>query len=471
VSSNRKMKYMYLTHGAGQGDLWSRIVLRCLDHATLEYIQVFERGCVHDRTLEAQVKINATKATKHIRVEGVGDVDGVFALVLNHLTDHTVVNDLILRSSRRGVTSLPDSLFAFLESSTTQISRLNLSGFHINKEKLTYLRRSIRSKYCHSLLLSGCSFHDDATADFVQTIGSVVRLLCLYSEFGGLNVFGQRPLETIYAELLVAKDTPLEYLRINGLRSEAAGRVFRGLATSRSTDVQVQRLYLDYVRPEEIAGMGTLLPNFTKLYALTIDGNTSGSVSTILNAFRQNGSLVEVKMGRDSGATSDEKRMLDAYCCRNLQGAKILHKVEDDNSLLLLVPLLFRLAQHSSRMGPNVILYGLLASAKSIPGHNIKLAGLPNQSASPSKNATGVTFFAKWLGVTFLFLYLPLTFLCAFADRSSWKLIPTNGECWSEGGSMPYLNYGLLVGFAMGFGLIGLVVATARAAIAVAKRK
>jgi hypothetical protein len=77
-------------------------------------------------------------------------------------------------------------------------------------------------------------------------------------------------------------------------------------------------------------------------------------------------------------------------------------------------------------------------------------------------DATEMAFFAMWLGASFLLLYLPLTFLCASADGSSWKLYPTDGECWSEGGSMPFANYGLLVGFFMGFGLIGLIVAAIR---------
>jgi hypothetical protein len=77
-------------------------------------------------------------------------------------------------------------------------------------------------------------------------------------------------------------------------------------------------------------------------------------------------------------------------------------------------------------------------------------------------DATEVAFFAAWLGATFLFLYLPLTFLCAVADGSSWKLYPYEGECWSEGGSMPYVLYGLLVGLSMGFGLTGLIVAAIR---------
>jgi hypothetical protein len=75
----------------------------------------------------------------------------------------------------------------------------------------------------------------------------------------------------------------------------------------------------------------------------------------------------------------------------------------------------------------------------------------------------GMAFFAAWLGATVLFLYLPLTFLCASADGSLWKLHPTDGECWSEGGSMPYTNDGLLVGFSMGLGLIGLIFAANRA--------
>jgi hypothetical protein len=373
LASDRTMKYMYLTHGPGQGDLWP-IALHCLGHATLEYIQVFERGSIRDTTLEVQVKSDTRQTAKRIRIEGDGDVDGALTFMLNHLTGHTVVTDLILQTSRSGDTSLPHSLFAFLEFSKTQISRLILTGFRMSKDTWTALRQSIQSTDCHSLLLSGCTFDDDTTADFVQTIGSVVRFLCLSSEFGGVNAFGQHPLETIYAELLIAKDTPLEYLRVNGLRSEAAGRVFRGLAALHSSVVQVKQLLLDFLYPEEITLLRTLLPFFIKLQSLTVDGNTSGSTSTILAAFRQNGSLWEVKMGGDSETMYEERRMLDAYCNRNQMGPKILGNLENDDSSLFLVPTLFCLAQHAPRLAPNTILIGLLASKQSVPGREGKQA-------------------------------------------------------------------------------------------------
>jgi hypothetical protein len=399
LASNRTMKYMYLTHGPGRGDIWP-IVRHCLDHATLEYIQVFERGSIRDTTLEAQVKSDTTQTAKRIRIEGDGDVDGALTFMLNHLTGHTVVTDLILQTSRSGDTSLPHSLFAFLESSTTQISRPILTGFRMSEDTWTALRQSIQSTDCHSLLLSGCTFDDNATADFVQTIGSVVRFLCLSTKFGGVNAFGQHPLETIYAELLMAKDTPLEYLRVNGLRSEAAGRVFRGLAALHSNDVQVKQLLLDFLYPEEITILGTLLPFFIKLQSLTVDGNTSGSTSTILAAFRQNGSLWEVKMDGDSETMYEERRMLDAYCNRNRMGPKILCNLENDDSSFFLVPTLFRLAQHAPRMAPNTILIGLLASKQSVPGRKVKRADHHKtrqmqksvmDSASPEKTATDST--------------------------------------------------------------------------------
>jgi len=66
--------------------------------------------------------------------------------------------------------------------------------------------------------------------------------------------------------------------------------------------------------------------------------------------------------------------------------------------------------------------------------------------------------FAGIFAFGFLVLYLPLTIICARADGARWKLYPTEGECWSEGGSAPGADLGLLAGAVMGFGLAGLLV-------------
>jgi hypothetical protein len=100
------------------------------------------------------------------------------------------------------------------------------------------------------------------------------------------------------------------------------------------------------------------------VFSLTIDDNTSGSVSTILHAFRQNGSLGKITMRGDSKVWSIEKQMLDAYGRRNRLVPQILSNLETDDSMLHVVPILFRLAQHARRMAPNCILLGLLASKK-----------------------------------------------------------------------------------------------------------
>jgi hypothetical protein len=90
----------------------------------------------------------------------------------------------------------------------------------------------------------------------------VVRFLCLYCRHGGHNTFGLCSLETIYAALLSVKDSPLEFVRLNGIRSKAGDRVFRGLDSLHSSDVKVKELYLDYLGPEDITTLGTLLPCF-----------------------------------------------------------------------------------------------------------------------------------------------------------------------------------------------------------------
>jgi hypothetical protein len=61
-------------------------------------------------------------------------------------------------------------------------------------------------------------------------------------------------------------------------------------------------------------------------------------------------------------------------------------------------------------------------------------------------------FFASFFG-----LYIPLTILCARAGGVPWSLYPTDGECWSEGGSMPYVSLGQMAGFLMGFAACGLL--------------
>jgi hypothetical protein len=86
---------------------------------------------------------------------------------------------------------------------------------------------------------------------------------------------------------------------------------------------------------------------------------------------------------------------------------------------------------------------------------------------------TELLFFAAFFLATFVCFYLPLTILCARATRAansssrndssnSWELFPSDGECWSEGGSMPYTDLGLWTGFIMGFALLGLITSTVR---------
>jgi hypothetical protein len=375
----QNMKYMYLTHGLMQGDLWPHMVLHVLGHATLEYIRVFERGSDNGSTLDVQVKDDATQKFKRIRIEGARNIDYAFSFVLTRLQGHSMVEDLSLETTPLGALSLPNSLFACLQCSTTRISWLQLAGFRMNKETWITLCQALAPRY--GLMLRGCAFDGEATADFVQTIGSTVRCLYLHSSSGRFNDFGQSSLDSIYAALLVAQDTPLQTLQELGLRSEAAGRVIRGLAASHSFDIQVKRLYLDYLSPEEITTLGTLLPNFTKLQSLSVKGNTSGSFSTILAAFRHNGSVWKVTTGGESH--SNERRMLDAYGCRDRLGSKTLGNLKNDDSLQFLLPTLLRIAQQAPRMAPTTTVLGLLASGQTIPARKCKSAGSREWRSTP----------------------------------------------------------------------------------------
>jgi hypothetical protein len=363
LNSKPIMKNIYVMHGpdSEQRALWPNIVLRCLDVAAIKDVRVFERGSICDCSMAVVAKCGTTQSSKRIQFEGDSDITAAFTFILSRFQCQVVV-----LTRRRGGTVQPDSYFGSLECSTTSIiGRLELVGLRINKEAWSSLRSLVT---LWGLRLRGCTFDGEATADFVRTIGSFVRCLYLHSDNGTFNEFGQCSLDSIYAALLAAQDTSLQLLQVFGLRSAGAGRVFRGLAASQASDIHVKKLYLDYMRPEEITTLGTLLPGFTKLQSLTVDGNTSGSASPILSAFRQNGSLCEVKMGFESTTKSSERRMLDAYGCRNQMGPKILGNLESDDSLLFLVPSLFRLAQHAPRMASTTILLGLLASKHSIPG-------------------------------------------------------------------------------------------------------
>jgi len=57
-----------------------------------------------------------------------------------------------------------------------------------------------------------------------------------------------------------------------------------------------------------------------------------------------------------------------------------------------------------------------------------------------------------------LICYLILSVLCARADHDHWTLLRDEGECWSEGGTMPYMDFGQWTGVLMGVGFFGTLV-------------
>ena len=54
--------------------------------------------------------------------------------------------------------------------------------------------------------------------------------------------------------------------------------------------------------------------------------------------------------------------------------------------------------------------------------------------------------------------YIALSILCAKADGDHWTLIRSEGECWSEGGTMPFWNLGWWTGALIGVGFFGMIV-------------
>ena len=58
--------------------------------------------------------------------------------------------------------------------------------------------------------------------------------------------------------------------------------------------------------------------------------------------------------------------------------------------------------------------------------------------------------------------YVVLSILCAKADQDHWTLFRGDGECWSEGGSMPYTDLGWRTGLLMGIGFFGLALLAIR---------
>ena len=78
-----------------------------------------------------------------------------------------------------------------------------------------------------------------------------------------------------------------------------------------------------------------------------------------------------------------------------------------------------------------------------------------------SHQALKVAIFGTVLVAGCIF-YVMLSVLCAKADQDQWTLFRGEGECWSEGGSMPYTNFGLQTGLLLGIGFVGVVIMACR---------
>lgn len=73
------------------------------------------------------------------------------------------------------------------------------------------------------------------------------------------------------------------------------------------------------------------------------------------------------------------------------------------------------------------------------------------------------SYHSKWTMIAFpsmllfglLGLFLPLVILCSKYDETPMSQSLTEGECWSEGGRMPYSGLGVAAGIFIGIGLTG----------------
>jgi len=84
-------------------------------------------------------------------------------------------------------------------------------------------------------------------------------------------------------------------------------------------------------------------------------------------------------------------------------------------------------------------------------------AGHRDDDQARAKRRLLLTLFATILAAGCI-CYVALTIGCAKADNDRWTLFRGEGECWSEGGSMPYGGLGWWTGALLGVGFFGTVI-------------
>lgn len=67
----------------------------------------------------------------------------------------------------------------------------------------------------------------------------------------------------------------------------------------------------------------------------------------------------------------------------------------------------------------------------------------------------GLTNSLFLLAAVFVIVYMPLAILCP--KEHWWSIFPLEGDCWSEGGDMPYFPYGLVTGVIMGISVVWVI--------------
>jgi hypothetical protein len=364
-----------ISNESGQDSLWlSNLPL--LDHPTLRYLHISEyhHPRIENPCIEMEISPTDGRSPKRITIkEGESEMSLGVALFLNHLRGHTKVDAIILR--RR---SLESGVIALHLCDATHIEKLVLRECRVTKGIWIKLRGALKANATVTKLeLSECKFDNEATADFVHSVGSVVSSVCFPFNLG--SVFGELTLLNMYKTLLFARDNPLKNLEI--LHNRDANRFFFGsFGENQASDIRVEslRLHFNFFNSEGGA-LEKCLPGFTKLRTLNFDTcRASGSLSRLLEGLRLNGSLWEFGEGDTRLWSKTEKRKVTAFFQRNRRVPELLANAESDKTLMFLVPCLFRLAQQSPRMAPNKVLLGLIA-----------LNSIKGPASESSKGSTG----------------------------------------------------------------------------------
>jgi hypothetical protein len=303
------------------------------------------------------------RVLKQITVEGRSGIDCGVASILNHLKSHSTICSLLLCEISTG--SLDEAVSALLLCEAVQIETLMLRKCYITEDIWIRLRSALKSNVAVTKLeLKTCLFDEKATADFMSSAGSLVSSLCFPRDmcypYSNGSVFGTLGLNYVYFMLLTVCKNPLKNLQI--LDASDTEALFQCLQTY---DIQVGSLTLDLF--DGCTALEELLPRLTKLRILTFGSlYRQHRTASLLGPLRLNGSLWEFGEGDGWPWSKSEEKKVKAFGLRNRHVPELLAHAKNDETLKLLVPHLFCVAQQSPRMAPNMILLGLLAGSSTI---------------------------------------------------------------------------------------------------------